>query len=395
MTTSRLARLVPVLMAALGAGAIVAVLAAAAESPRSQAPQAPVPAPPGGAPPRTGPPPRPPTHEEKAEAYFKNIQVLKGYPADEVVPTMQFIAASLGVECEFCHVERANEKDDKKEKLTARKMISMTQAINRDSFEGKREVTCNSCHRGESKPVAIPAVFDPNLPREPEEGSPEAKAPELPAAGAVLDRYLAAVGGGEALEKITSRVQKGRMSGFGPAEMPIEVYAQAPDKRISIVHTPRGDSLTAFDGKAGWLGNSGRPARDMSAAESEAARLDADMRLPSHLKAMFKEFKVVRPEKIEGRDANHVIAMNEGRPPVDLWFDAESGLLVRMMRYSETILGRSPTRIDYADYRDADGVKIPYRWAISRPSGRFEIRVDDVQQNVPIEGSRFEKPASS
>jgi hypothetical protein len=133
----------------------------------------------------------------------------------------------------------------------------------------------------------------------------------------------------------------------------------------------------------------------MSAAESEAARLDADMRLPSHLKAMFKEFKVVRPEKIEGRDANHVIAMNEGRPPVDLWFDAESGLLVRMMRYSETILGRSPTRVDYTDYRDADGVKIPYRWAISRPSGRFEIRVDDVQQNVPIEGSRFEKPASS
>ena len=58
-----------------------------------------------------------------AEEVYKNIQVLKGLPSDQVIPAMQFISASLGVDCEHCHVERAFDKDDKKPKQTARKMI--------------------------------------------------------------------------------------------------------------------------------------------------------------------------------------------------------------------------------------------------------------------------------
>src|SRR5947209_1348420 len=91
-----------------------------------------------------------------AEEEYKNIQALKGIPADQVIPSMQFIAASLGVECEYCHVPRQMEKDDKKPKVTARKMIAMMMAINKESFEGHREVTCYSCHRGSASPVATP-----------------------------------------------------------------------------------------------------------------------------------------------------------------------------------------------------------------------------------------------
>ncbi len=90
---------------------------------------------------------------KKAEEQFKNIQALKGVPADQVFPAMQFITASLGVECQFCHVEGAFEKDDKKTKQTARKMMEMMFAINKDNFEGHREVTCYSCHRGSTTPV--------------------------------------------------------------------------------------------------------------------------------------------------------------------------------------------------------------------------------------------------
>src|ERR1700720_2234769 len=82
---------------------------------------------------------------KKAEEQFKNIQVLKGVPAEQIFPTMQFISASLGVECEFCHVHNAFEKDDKKPKQTARKMIDMSFAINKDNFGGHRKVTFNSC----------------------------------------------------------------------------------------------------------------------------------------------------------------------------------------------------------------------------------------------------------
>src|ERR1700746_1208090 len=96
------------------------------------------------------------TPPKLAEEEYKNIQALKGIAADQVIPSMQFIAASLGVECEYCHVARAFEKDDKKPKLTARKMIGMMMTINKENFEGHREVTCYSCHRGSPDPVANP-----------------------------------------------------------------------------------------------------------------------------------------------------------------------------------------------------------------------------------------------
>src|SRR6202044_2348345 len=96
---------------------------------------------------------------KKAEEQFKDIQVFKGIPADQLIPAMQFIAASLGVECEFCHVQGAFEKDDKKPKLAARKMMEMMFTINQENFDGHREVTCYSCHRGSTKPVAMPPVM--------------------------------------------------------------------------------------------------------------------------------------------------------------------------------------------------------------------------------------------
>src|SRR5262245_31568887 len=165
---------------------------------------------------------------KKAEEQFKNIQVLKGIPADDVFPTMQFIAASLNKECDFCHVDHANEKDDKKAKLVARKMIAMTLAINRDNFEGKHEVTCFSCHRGDEHPLATPLVASTDLPPEPE----AAPATPPPAADAVLAKYLAAAGGAEAIGKVKSRVMKGTLAAFGEPPVPIEVDAKAPGQRI-------------------------------------------------------------------------------------------------------------------------------------------------------------------
>jgi hypothetical protein len=208
-------------------------------------------------------------------------------------------------------------------------------------------------------------------------------------ADAVLGKYLQAVGGAEALGKITTRVQKGSLTGFGPNPMPVEIFAKAPDRRISIVHTPRGDSITAYDGTSGWLGNSGRPPRAMSAAESEAARLDADLGFPAHVAATFADLRVLPGEKIDGKDTVRVVGTKAGQAPVEMYFETETGLLARLVRYAETPVGRMPTRIDYADYRAADGVKIPFRWTVARPGTAFTIRVDEVEQNVPVEDARF------
>lgn len=332
------------------------------------------------------------------EQVFKNIKVLKGLPADQLIPSMQFISASLGVECEFCHVERAFEKDDKKPKEAARKMIQMMLAIDKDNFEGHREVTCNTCHRGSAHPVSIPAIasedqapttaaMEHGEPSESPDESNEASQPVDP----ILEKYLAAVGGASAVQKVSSRVEKGNAS-MGGRQIPIEIYAQGPDKRVSILHLPGGDSITAFDGHSGWLGNPGRPSRPMGSTEIDAARLDADLYFPVHLKEIFSELRVAPSEKVGGQDLTVIRGVRQGKPPVKLYFD-KSGLLVRMVRYGDSALGLNPTQVDYADYRDSGGVKIPYHWTIARPSGRFTIQVDKVEQNVPIDAAKFAPPA--
>jgi photosynthetic reaction center cytochrome c subunit len=328
-----------------------------------------------------------------AEQVFKNIQALKGTPADQLQTAMQFISNSLGVECEFCHVQGAFEKDDKKPKMTARQMIQMQLAINRDNFKGEKEVTCFSCHRGAQNPVGVPIIAEEEAKRpEPKE---EVTAPALPTGDQIIDKYTQAVGGVEAMQKITSRMQKGTIN-FGARQFPVEVLSKAPNKRISIVHTPNGDNITAFDGHAGWLGNpGGRPPHDMTAQENDAINFDATFYLPSEIKKMFTQFRVRPADKIGGHEVWQVIGASSGKPPLRLFFDKDSGLLVRTIRYAETPLGRNPTQVDYADYRAEGGIKLPYQWTLARPLGRFTIQVTEMQQNVPIDDSKFAKPAAA
>jgi photosynthetic reaction center cytochrome c subunit len=334
---------------------------------------------------------------KKAEEQFKNIQVLKGVPADQLFPTMQFISASLGVECDYCHVQGAFEKDDKKPKQFARKMMEMMFAINKDNFEGHRAVTCYSCHRGNAKPAAIPVVMSdeanrttPNMPSP----APEAKDSQQnsgPSGDQLLEKFVQASGGAAAIDKISTRVMKGTMD-FGGKSVSIDIYAKDPGKRISFAHMPEGDSVTAFNGQEGWLGAPGRPPREMHGSDLDGAAIDADLHLPSHLRQMFSQLLVEQPEKIGDQQVNVVSGQREGKPPIILYFDQQSGLLVRLVRYGETALGWLPTQIDYADYRDADGVKVPYRWTLARPSGRFTIQLSELKQNVPVDDAKYVKP---
>jgi len=349
------------------------------------------------------------TSPRTAEQQFKNIQTLKGIPADQLIPTMQFVTASLGVECEFCHVQGAFEKDDKKTKQTARKMMEMMFEINADSFDRHREVTCYSCHRGSTKPVAIPVVMTeelqnatggpnmggPNMPgpRKPEGDAVGKEANAGPTADQLLEKYLRASGGAVAIDKVTSRVMSGTID-VGGKSIPIDIYSKDPDKRISFTHMPGGDSVTAFNGQEGWLGTPGRPMRDMHGGDVDGASIDADLHLAAHLKSMFSEAKVQGTEKIGESETYFVVGQREGKPPIQLYFDQQTGLLVRMMRFGDTALGLLPTQIDYADYRDVDGVKIPFHWTLARPSGRFTIQLSDVKQNVPVDDAKFVKPAA-
>ena len=351
---------------------------------------------------------------KKAEDVYKNIKALNGVPADQIVPAMQFITASLGTDCEYCHVRGAMDKDDKLPKVTARKMMQMMFAINKENFEGKREVTCYSCHHGSHEPAPTPIIAEEGPPPMPpggpamgghggaggpsvagpgEPGGPP-RPPALPTGAALIDKYVQALGGADALAKITSRVEKGTITAFGNRQFPIEVFAKAPNKRMSVMHMENGDSITAFDGQTGWLAIGPRPPREMTGPEAEGAKLDADFHFATDIKQLYNRFRVFPPEKVGDHDAYVVVARAEGRPPLRLFFDKDSGLLVRLIRYQDTPLGMNPTQIDYADFRDAEGVKVPYRWTLARPGGHFTIQVEQIEQNAPVEDARFSMPAA-
>jgi len=328
-----------------------------------------------------------------AEQQFKNIQVLKGVPADQIFPTMQFVSVSLGVECEFCHVEGAFDKDDKDKKKKARDMMRMMITINQENFDGHRVVTCYSCHRGNNQPVGTPIIGD----LEPKEAPGEVRKggvvrAKVPPAEQILDSYVKALGGAEAVDKIASRTQKGKIQ-FAGGEFPIDAFTKDGDKRISLMHMPEGDSITAYNGKEGWLTAPGRPGlREMRGSELDGAAMDADLHFATHLKQMFSETHAEPGEKIAERDTYLVIGKRENNTPVKLYFDQQSGLLLRLVRFGETALGWLPTQIDYSDYRRADGIQVPFRWTLARANGRFTVQVREMQQNVPVDDAKFVKP---
>ncbi|MGA3188705.1 MAG: c-type cytochrome [Bryobacteraceae bacterium] len=321
-----------------------------------------------------------------AEQVYKNITELKGIPADQLMPTMQFISTSLGVTCETCHVAGKFEADDKRPKKTAREMIAMEMAINKNSFHGQTQVTCYSCHRGSERPVNVPAVLETDAPAKPEERPTIARTPgTADSADAIIEKYVAAIGD---MKTVTTRIGKGVII-VGGNETPIEVFTKAPNKRITI---SGGTSSTAFDGTIGWMGTAGRPAREMTPAESRSSALDAEFYLGLHLKEIFSELRKGRPEKIGDTEVVSLTGIRPSQPPVRFFFDAQSGLLLRMVRYTENPLGRMPVQVDYADYRAVDGVKTPFRWTLSRPNGRFTIQLKEVKANVPIDDAKFAKP---
>ncbi len=328
------------------------------------------------------------------EEVYKNIRVLKGIPSEQLIPAMQFISSSLGVECSFCHVEGHYDRDDKKPKQTARDMMQMMFALNQKNFSGQREVTCYSCHRGALKPAATP-IIDAQV--QPDAGAAESTRrklpPDLPTVRQLIDNYIQALGGRPAIEKITSRVEAATTD-FHGQPIAIEVFTQSPAKQVIVRHLPEGESVTAFDGHTGWFSIPGHPTRDMHDADLVAAQMDADLQFPLHIRQIFPELRVEYPETIEGRAADVLIAKRQGQPSVKLYFDRQSSQLVRLVRYAESPLGRNPTRIDYADYRNVDGVQVPFRVTICQPGVRSTIQVKQIQQNVLIDAAKFAKPAT-
>jgi photosynthetic reaction center cytochrome c subunit len=341
-----------------------------------------------------------------AESVFKNVQVLKGIPVDQFMGTMGFFSASLGMTCTDCHVSESGgswEKyaDDTELKQTTRKMLVMVSALNRTYFGGRREVTCYSCHRGGDRPKVTPSLIELySAPAPPEPPDSVEQAVQARPADPILDKYIQAIGGAQRLASLTSWVAKGTYMGFGETDKtPLEIFAKAPDQRTMIVHTPIGDTMTVYNGRAGWTSapaaNTPVPVLEITGGELEGAKIDAGLAFSGRIKQSFRQLRAGAASTIDDHEVQVVQGTSDGRYPVDFYFDPKSGLLLRMVRFSDSPVGLNPTQIDYADYREVAGVKMPFRWTVTWLSGRSTIELTEVQPNVPIDAAKFAKPTIS
>ena len=195
--------------------------------------------------------------DKTAEQVYKNIQVLKGTPAGQVLPLMRLINLSLGVACEHCHDAMDRSLDGQDAKDTARSMMSMVNELNKNSFSGQPTMTCYSCHRGAVEPVAQAILPDPDDPIVSEEKMPVAAS--YPSADQIIAKYIEALGGEQTLRAVTSRMVTA--TGDLPAELRneprvsarIEHYQKAPNMELTVTHMPAGAVSTGFDGQAAWM----------------------------------------------------------------------------------------------------------------------------------------------
>ena len=352
----------------------------------------------------------PPAKQLMSEQAFKNVTVLKGIPVDEFMDTMGFIAASTNYNCVDCHVEPKEEGDwsvyaeETPRKAIARRMILMVQTINKTNFGGARVVTCYTCHRNlQGAPKITPSLTEqygePPAP-DPNEVEITRQAPGAPAADQVFDKYVQAVGGTQNAAAINSIIFKGTYQGYAEVRAPVEIFAKSPNQRTMIVHTDGGDRTTTYDGSNGWMA---APATDKpfpviryTSGDLDAIRLDAILSFPEGIKQAITK-PLVGSSSIDDKDIVVVQGTaNGGRSPVKLYFDKQSGLLVRQVRYADTIIGRVPTQVDYSDYRDVAGagVKLPFHIITTWTDGRSDVVLTSAETNVAIDAAKFNQPAT-
>jgi hypothetical protein len=283
--------------------------------------------------------------DKPVEQSAKNIKVLMGMPRSQLIPSMAFIANSLGVTCSHCHTA-AWESDEKPAKETARRMLKMTRLINEQNFDGKLTVTCNSCHRGRLRPEATPIVADAGWNR-----LTKIEPPKLPPAAEILARYRSALGSEKAIAAQTKRVARGTVTRWNgrvdPVSAPFTLTQELPQKaelQTELSYPPEAGREV--------VGQFFRIAKGLDPTITATTTGKADVR---------------------GQET-YVVDVKGER----WYFDLKTGLLLRRHRETPTPLGVLPEEFDFDDYRNVDGVQVPFFMQWSRADYQVTHRFTEV-----------------
>ena len=375
-----------------------------------------------------------------AGEFYKNVKVLKDVPAGDIHPAMEYITTALGVGCGYCHVPGKFDSDDRHDKNVARSMMKMMIALDADVFDGKRELTCYTCHRGQAIPAStlvFPGETAPNgrtaqpifpplavkdvttiddslspskAPKTVQSGPPEARpapAPmNLPSVDEVFTKYTQALGGEAAISNVRSLVQTGMVEMLIPpppgppgapaaapmmGSVPAEIDRKLPGEALLTVRLPgRPASMEGIDGTIGWTNT---PLREETGGELALQQEFAEF--PPGLKFRENHQKVLvdAKEEVDGHDAYRVVGTRTDGSALDLlYFDAQTGLLLRSYTTMQSVLGGYPEVTYYDDYRGASGLKVPFTMKVLSPEGDRTYTWSRVDVNGTVEDSKFTMP---
>jgi len=332
---------------------------------------------------------------------YKNVQILKDVPPDMMQPTMQFMEIALGVHCVYCH-DADNTKrdlDTKPEKGVARRMLQMVADINRTQFAGKQVVTCYTCHQGNTIPTTV-------LPFNGEGDDVIAAAPQPPTVDQLIDRYIAALGGADAIAKVPGRTLHGVVTNYAHLDevhqerapttvTPVEIVAKGPDKRMVIQHNIAADAVQTFNGAGSWARAGAGAATPLRADLLEVARLENAVMVPAQLKTLLTGLKVEGQEKIGDRTTWVVSGASEWLPQVKLYFDRDTAYLLSLSYQQKSGFCCHVFRIDYDNFLVKGGVRMPMKWTINGPRESIVVYEFDAAEIAPVDDARFARPAAA
>jgi len=344
---------------------------------------------------------------------YKNIQVLTNVPADQLEVTMRYVSAAVSQRCIDCHVQEPSgewsyEKDDKRTKQTARSMMKMVYGVNAGNFGV--QVECATCHAGHTRPVGLPmaemltpeqvAQMTPPPPPPGGGGFPggaagfsgggRGRGPAGPPADDVINKYLAAIGGRAAIEKLQSLSMAGTVTNRAGQTAGFTIEEKQDKYRETRQTRPEAD-IRGFDGTSGWEQTGTHTVALTGFLLDQSLRLK-DVGSVLHLSEKYTNLQTSgRPMPINGKDTT-VVTGRAGQVTEQFYFDSASGLLVRRVVATRTPLGSLREQIDYADYRPAGDIKVPFEIKLTTSNVLDTLKIADAKVNVALDDSRFAKP---
>lgn len=353
---------------------------------------------------------------------YKNITVLQDLTAVELSRVMEAYNAALGVDCTHCHVvgrgagQGSFALDDKPQKEIARRMITMTRDLKRSGLR----VECVTCHAGHPVPPSVAPAMDPDYVREVVQFDEAERAMErrksgvpqppgfvehtptrraLPTVDEVFAKYEQAIGGRAVIDGLTSRVATGTIAHANGQTLKVELKQKAPDKTVTVTAAPGSLLRTVINGAMNWRGNGANP-NPIAAHHWPGIELEQRFFRTLRLAPQYTGAVVLsEPRRLEGRPVFAVKGAVTGTAFSDaLFFDAETGLLLRRETSEQTSSGPVHVHSDFSDYRPVNGVRMPF--VIRRVSFSSGVSVTTttwatMQFNAPIGDEQFERPAAA